>query len=106
MGVLAHVEKNVRPGYSCKALFNEAKAMLDDYAKDAFFHHLGHGIGLFPHEAPHLNSSWDDTFQEGEVFTAEPGLYTPGLKAGIRIEEDYLVTTNGVEKLTRFPTEL
>ncbi len=106
MSVLAHVEQSVRPGYSCKALFNEAKAMLDEYANDAFFHHLGHGIGLFPHEAPHLNSSWDDTFQEGEVFTAEPGLYTPELRAGIRIEENYLVTANGVEKLTRFPTDL
>ena len=106
VSVLAHVSANVKPGVSCAALFAEAKAMLDEYEPDSFCHHLGHGIGLFPHETPHLNSSWDDTFQEGDVFTAEPGLYTETLRAGIRIEENYLVTTDGVEQLTRFPTEL
>jgi Xaa-Pro dipeptidase len=106
VSVLNHVVTTVKPGISCAALFAEAKAMLDEYEPDSFCHHLGHGIGLFPHETPHLNSSWDDTFQEGDVFTAEPGLYTETLRAGIRIEENYLVTTNGVEQLTRFPTEL
>ena len=106
VSVLNHVVATVKPGISCAALFAEAKAMLDEYEPDSFCHHLGHGIGLFPHETPHLNSSWDDTFQEGDIFTAEPGLYTETLRAGIRIEENYLVTTNGVEQLTRFPTEL
>jgi len=106
VSVLDHVAATVKPGVSCAALFAEAKAMLDDYEPDSFHHHLGHGIGLFPHEAPHLNPNWDDTFQEGEVFTAEPGLYNKTLRAGIRIEENYLVTADGVEQLTRFPTAL
>jgi Xaa-Pro dipeptidase len=106
VSVLDHVAATVKPGVSCAALFAEAKAMLDEYEPDSFSHHLGHGIGLFPHEAPHLNPNWDDTFQEGEVFTAEPGLYTEALRAGIRIEENYLVTANGVEPLTQFPTAL
>jgi Xaa-Pro dipeptidase len=72
----------------------------------SFSHHLGHGIGLFPHEGPHLNPNWDDTFEVGDVFTAEPGLYTPELRAGIRLEQDYLVTENGVELLSDFPLEL
>ena len=104
--VLNHVKSTVKPGVSCSALFAECKAMLDEYETDSFFHHLGHGIGLFPHEAPHLNPAWEDTFQAGDVFTAEPGLYTPALKAGIRIEENYLVTADGVEQLTKFPTDL
>jgi Xaa-Pro aminopeptidase len=106
VSVLDHVLATVKPGVSCAALFAEAKAMLDEYEPDSFCHHLGHGIGLFPHETPHLNSSWDDTFQEGDVFTAEPGLYAEALRAGIRIEENYRVTAGGVEQLTRFPTEL
>ncbi len=106
VSVLDHVAATVKPGVSCAALFAEAKAMLDDCEPDSFHHHLGHGIGLFPHEAPHLNPNWDDTFQEGEVFTAEPGLYNKTLRAGIRIEENYLVTADGVEQLTRFPTAL
>lgn len=106
VAVLEMVERTVRPGVRCRDLFCEAQAMLDAVRPDAFFHHLGHGIGLYPHEAPHLNPHWDDVFQEGEVFTAEPGLYWPELRAGIRIEDDYLVTAQGVERLTNFPREL
>ena len=104
--VLDHVETTVRPGVSARKLFEEAQAMLDDHAEGAFFHHLGHGFGLFPHEAPHLNPNWDDTFEEGDTFTAEPGLYTPELKAGIRLEQNYLVTADGIERLTDFPLSL
>ena len=42
----------------------------------------------------------------GMVFTVEPGLYAPELKAGIRLENDYLVTENGVELLSDFPLGL
>ncbi|MBG88778.1 MAG: hypothetical protein CMO80_18015 [Verrucomicrobiales bacterium] len=106
VSVLDIVKANVKPGYSCKELFETAKSMLDEYEAESFFHHLGHGIGLYPHEGPHLNPAWDDTFREGDVFTAEPGLYTRELRAGIRIEENYLVTAEGVEQLTSFPTDL
>jgi Xaa-Pro aminopeptidase len=61
---------------------------------------------LFPHEAPHLNPNWDDVFEVGDVFTAEPGLYAPELRAGMRLENDYLVTETGVELLSDFPLEL
>lgn len=104
--VLATVERLVRPGVSCREVFAEAKSLLDAHLPGAFFHHLGHGIGLYPHEAPHLNPAWEDVFEEGDVFTAEPGLYHPSLRAGLRIEEDYLVTAEGVQKLTSFPTDL
>ncbi len=106
VAVLDMVEDTVIPGASCRTLFETAQAMLDEYCPDAFFHHLGHGFGLFPHEAPHLNPNWDDTFQEGDCFTAEPGLYTDELKAGIRLEQNYRVTSTGVERLTNFSLEL
>jgi Xaa-Pro aminopeptidase len=100
------VQQFVRPGASCRELFAQAKALLAEYEPDAFPHHLGHGVGLYPHEAPHLNPNWDDRFAVGDVFTVEPGLYTDALHAGIRIEENYVVTANGVEQLTSTPTEL
>lgn len=106
MKAFRHVESEVRPGKSAQALYHEVQAILDEAPVGVFNHHLGHGIGLFPHEAPHLNPNWDDTFQEGETFTAEPGLYAPELQAGMRIENDYLVTRDGVERLTDFPLEL
>ena len=100
-----HVQATVKPGTSCRELFHEAAAMLTD-GDLQLPHHLGHGIGLFPHEAPHLNPNWDDTFQEGEVFACEPGLYAPRFRSGIRLENNYLVTATGVELVSDFPLEL
>ncbi len=107
MEVFHHIESTVQPGLSCRQLFDEVQQMLDRCPVGVFNHHLGHGIGLYPHEAPHLNPHWNDTFEVGDVFTAEPGLYDPErLRAGMRIENDYLVTETGVERLTHFPMEL
>ncbi|MCA8997140.1 MAG: aminopeptidase P family protein [Planctomycetaceae bacterium] len=106
VAVLEMVEQTVRPGVSCRSLFEQAKVMLDGHTPGAFFHHLGHGFGLFPHEAPHLNPDWNDTFEVGDCFTAEPGLYCESLHAGIRLEQDYLVTESGIERLTDFPLDL
>jgi Xaa-Pro dipeptidase len=106
MKVFAHLEATVKPGKNCKELFQEVQAILDEAPVGEFNHHLGHGIGLFPHEAPHLNPNWNDTFELGDVFTAEPGLYAPELKVGMRLENDYRVTETGVELLSDFPLEL
>ena len=94
-------------------------------------HGLGHGIGLEVHDRPH---PWygAGTFQPGDVFTIEPGIYvsrklleilpdTPKNRAmiakvrpaveryddiGVRIEDDYLITERGVEWLSRTPREI
>lgn len=104
--VLAMVEATVRPGVSCRQLFDDAGRLLDAHLPGGFTHHLGHGFGLEPHEAPHLNPHWNDVFEEGDVFTAEPGLYAASLRAGLRLEQNYRVTADGVERLTSFPLEL
>jgi Xaa-Pro aminopeptidase len=107
MKVFEHVEKTAKPGKSCQELFHEAQAILDEAPAGVFNHHLGHGIGLFPHEAPHLNPHWNDSFEVGDVFTCEPGLYDEKiLRAGMRIENDYVVTATGIENLSPFPMEL
>lgn len=104
--VFDHVEATVRPGKSALELFHEAQAMLDQAPVGTFNHHLGHGIGLYPHEAPHLNPHWDDHFEENDVFAVEPGLYAPELQVGMRIENNYRVTATGVERLSNFGMEL
>jgi Xaa-Pro aminopeptidase len=107
MKVFQHVEATARPGKNCQELFHEAQAILNEAPVGVFNHHLGHGIGLFPHEAPHLNPHWNDTFEVGDVFTCEPGLYDEQiLRAGMRIENDYVVTETGIENLSPFPMEL
>jgi Xaa-Pro dipeptidase len=65
-------------------------------------HGLGHGIGLEAHEAPALNSRPDNAhvLQTGMIFTLEPGLYDP-VHGGCRLENDILLTEEGVEVLTQ-----
>ena len=103
--VFPMVEESVKPGVSCRALFDQAQQMLAD-GPGVFNHHLGHGVGLAPHEGPHLNPNWDDTFQPGDFLAVEPGLYDDELRHGIRLEQNYVVTESGVELLTDWPLEL
>lgn len=105
-GVFPLIERRARPGVRCNDLYAEADALLLDRLGRGLTHHLGHGVGLQPHEYPHLNPKWDDTLQQGEIFTVEPGIYGPELAGGIRLENQYLVTAHAVENLTPFPLEL
>ncbi len=95
-------------------------------------HGPGHGIGLEVHDIGGYSYSPTGSFQLNEVFTLEPGVYvstalldmladTPKNRAfiakvrpaverynhtGVRIEDDYLVTANGVEWLSKAPREI
>jgi Xaa-Pro aminopeptidase len=104
--VFEMIQSTAKAGVSCRDLFDTAQRQLDAYKPWAFNHHLGHGVGLAPHEGPHLNPRWDDTLAVGEFFTVEPGLYGEELHAGIRLEQNYLVKEDGVELLTDWPLEL
>lgn len=68
-------------------------------------HRVGHGLGMDVHEYPSLHGQNDDIIEIGNVFTVEPGIYVPGL-AGVRIEDDLIITAEGAETLTSFPKEL
>ena len=102
----AVIEKLAHPGARCREIYDAVSEHLKRAAGRTFSHHLGHGIGLSPHEYPHLNPKWDDGLMEGEVFAAEPGVYGEDLKSGIRIENDYVVTKDGVERLIDSPMDL
>jgi Xaa-Pro dipeptidase len=100
------IEKVAKAGVRCRDVYHAVMEHLNRVAGRTFPHHLGHGIGLQPHEFPHLNPKWDDVLLEGEVFAAEPALYGEGLRGGIRIENDYLVTKDGVRRLLESPMDL
>ena len=105
-GCLSVVERTARAGVRCRTVWQAVNEYLHANGRPDMTHHLGHGVGLNPHEFPHLNPEWDDTLMEGEVFTAEPGLYGDELAGGIRLENQYLVTPAGLESLTDFPLGL
>jgi len=72
---------------------------------DQFGHSLGHGIGLHVHEEPVVASRSDGELKPGHVVTVEPGIYLPGV-AGVRIEDDVLVTPRGRRVLSDLPKDL
>jgi Xaa-Pro aminopeptidase len=105
-GALELVERIARPGRRCRDLYEEVHGWLASAPVGSWSSHLGHGIGLFVHEPPHLNPHWDDMLEEGDVIAVEPALYGPELSCGIRLENDYLVTAAGLELLSPFPLDL
>jgi Xaa-Pro aminopeptidase len=62
-----------------------------------FIHGLGHYLGMDVHDV----GDGSKPFQPGEVFTIEPGIYIPSEDLGVRIEDDYLTTERGLEKLSK-----
>src|SRR5439155_25827300 len=102
--------------------------------KQAMFwmiHGISHGLGLAVHDPAQFYAK-DHLFRQGDAFTIEPGIYvsttmldalpdTPRNRAfiakvkpvveryqntGVRIEDDYLITDRGLERISLAPREI
>jgi Xaa-Pro aminopeptidase len=70
----------------------------EERTMDRFFiHGLSHYLGMDVHDVGDIQKP----MQPGEVFTIEPGIYIKSESLGVRIEDDYLMTEQGVEKLSK-----
>jgi Xaa-Pro aminopeptidase len=65
-------------------------------------HPIAHGVGARAHEPPYAHQAGSGTIEEGMVLAIEPGAYWAG-GGGLRVEDNFLVTANGAEKLSPFP---
>ena len=88
----------------------EIDAIARDYIADKgygdnFGHSTGHGIGLDIHEGPAISKRNNQPVQVNNVITNEPGIYLPGV-GGVRIEDDLIVTEEGMVPINRSPKHL
>lgn len=96
----------VRPGVTCEAVDEAARAVLRVAGLDRFFiHRTGHGIGLDVHEEPYVVAGNDLPLEPGMTFSVEPGVYVPG-EWGARIEDIVAVTDSGAERVNNRPRDL
>ena len=101
-----------KPGVSCAELYNIAmeavvKNNLEPYfmgtKQQAKF--VGHGVGLEINEPPVLTPRSKELLEPNIVFALEPKFVIPEVGA-VGIENTYLVTQDGLEKLTILEEEI
>jgi Xaa-Pro aminopeptidase len=65
-------------------------------------HPICHGVGARAHEPPYAHQAGGGEMEIGMVLAIEPGCYIEG-GGGLRVEDNFLVTEAGAEKLSPFP---
>ena len=95
--------EHCRPGASLP----ELDRLIRDGIADAGYpgqpsHPVAHGVGARAHEPPYAHQAASGTIEEGMVLAIEPGIYWEG-GGGLRLEDNFLITAHGAEKLSPFP---
>ncbi|OGO37053.1 MAG: hypothetical protein A2W35_11785 [Chloroflexi bacterium RBG_16_57_11] len=117
--VYRQISSELRLGEVCRLYQERACEMFEErghatlrtnpQTQEGYVHSLGHGVGLHIHEEPffRLNGPDSDRLTPGAVITIEPGLYYPGRKMGVRLEDTYYARPDGVfETLAEYPLDL
>ena len=79
------------------------KSIENDRVRQFYPHATSHSLGLDAHDV----FDYENPLQSGMVLTVEPGIYIPKEGIGVRIEDDVLVTADGVKVLSdNLPREL
>jgi len=98
----------IGPGKGNRKMHAIAAKVIDDAGyKGCFGHGLGHGVGMYIHEAPNMSprAAMSRVLQPGQVVTVEPGIYVEG-KYGCRIEDMIVITNDGYYNFTHSPKDL
>jgi len=106
LGAQKAAEEQLKPGATFWDLEKAAREVFEKrgltkwsyaHSKDGGVRHgLGHYVGL----AVHDSGTYREKFLPGMVITIEPGWYDKDAGYGIRIEDTYVVTADGFERLS------
>lgn len=95
--------QGIRPGMTGREADAIARNIITKHGYgDLFGHGTGHGLGMEIHESPRLSLTGDTILEPGMTVTVEPGIYIAGF-GGVRIEDDVVITSSGVDILTHAP---
>ncbi len=93
--------EKIKAGAICSDVDKAARDFIDlNGYKNCFGHSLGHGVGLYIHEAPSLSYRSNNALKSGNVVTVEPGIYLEE-DCGCRIEDMVLVKDDGYFNFTK-----
>jgi len=67
-------------------------------------HPIAHGVGARAHEPPWAHQAAPGVMKKGMVLAIEPGIYWAG-GGGLRLEDNFLITEDGNEKLCSYPDD-
>jgi Xaa-Pro dipeptidase len=103
MGVYEEALAQVRPGASFAELDRLIRLGIEGIGFPGQpSHPICHGVGARAHEPPYAHQAGGGEMQAGMVLAIEPGCYIEG-GGGLRVEDNFLVTETGAEKLSPFP---
>ena len=106
--ILSLLEKKAHVGVRCADLYAAAVAKAAEEGLADFFmgygegqvKFIGHGIGLEIDEYPIISPHFDTVLEKDMVLALEPKFVFPQ-KGVVGLEDDYLVTSGGLRRLTR-----
>ncbi|MEM4315729.1 MAG: Xaa-Pro peptidase family protein [Nitrososphaerota archaeon] len=94
------------PGVPAEEVDRAARKLIADAGlAEYFIHRTGHGLGVEVHEEPYIRYGNKTPLTSGMIFTIEPGIYLPG-QFGVRLEDNLVVSSSGVENTTKLPKTL
>ncbi|UWX57507.1 Xaa-Pro peptidase family protein [Chlorobaculum sp. MV4-Y] len=107
------VRRAMVPGAICEEIYKQAAAMAEAAGLGGNFmgmpgeqsRFVGHGVGLELDELPVLAQGFVMPLQAGQVVAVEPKFVLPG-KGAIGIENTFVVTENGSERLTELADDV
>ncbi|MCH8128796.1 MAG: aminopeptidase P family protein [Acidobacteria bacterium] len=104
LAIFAEAIDYARPGATFGGLDELIRARIEEAGYLDPSHPVSHGVGARAHEPPWPHRAAAGRLEEGMVIAIEPGTYFPG-GGGLRLEDNFLITSDGAEQLCRYPDD-